>query len=546
MQTNGPKDESASGFDFFNDEPYGLEATSGLGTTNAHGRNDGEIESRPLTGSLPASAVSGSKPVSVPGQAGSSTVGKSAEIVTVSVEIGDPNDEEMDFYERQRLLYQMKLENVGVYDFLGIEFNVIPQDGGIKLDPGLGREIVSKQGNVAAFVTLVKSFVGIGILTLPFCMRMGGYIGGPTGLILLALGAEKCMQNLLSTSKAVKTHGPPEERNQPLSFGGLGMKVCGIWAKRTVDGSLIVTQFGFCIAYVIFIAENVSGVICTDTHEKMCPSKYTVAFFTCCILCPFSFLRSMKTLVIPTLLANVALFGGISWGYVSAFHHGFYEGSLTLEAWPLTTYPLFFGIGVFSFEGVGMLLPIHHVMQEPDQLPRLLRIAMCFIGSLMISFGLVCYIAYGDKTDAMITVNFPASKLTSFVRLFYALGVLFTYPIMMFPVFNLLEGAFPFMTTGTQHQQDMKRFGFRFIVVNISGIIAVSIPHFGLFLGLVGSVCCTLLSFILPSLFHYLRPGKPTGNGLTLSDKFDIFMIIFGIFGGAISFSITMNEFLST
>lgn len=452
---------------------------------------------------------------------------------------------EMDYFERQRLLHQMKLENVGVYDFLGFEFNVTPQAGGIKLDPTLGREIISKQGNVGAFVTLVKAFVGIGILTIPYSFKMGGYIGGPVGMVLLSLMAEKCMQNVLAVAKAVKLHGPPEERNAPLSFGGLGLKVCGLWAKRLVDGSLIATQFGFCIAYLIFISENVSSVICTDTHETMCPTKYTVAFFTCCILCPFSFLRSMKTLVIPTLLANVALFGGIAWGYSSAVHHGFPKEGSTIEAWPLSTYPIFFGMGVFSFEGVGMLLPIHHVMQEPDELPRLLRTAMIFLTFLFVSFGCVCLLAYGDETDAMITANFRASKITSFVRLFYALGVLFTYPIMMFPVFTLLEGALKTMKMGTQNQQDLKRFGFRFTVVSISGIISVSIPHFGLFLGLVGSVCCTLLSYILPSLFHFCRPGKPSSEGFTRSDAFDIGMIIFGLVGGAVSFMITMNEFLS-
>merc|ERR1719158_1984814 len=60
-------------------------------------------------------------------------------------------------------------------------------------------------------------------------------------------------------------------------------------------------------------SENVSQVLCTDSRNTMCPSKNKVAFLTVLCLAPFTFLRSMKTLEIPTLLANVALLGGIMW-----------------------------------------------------------------------------------------------------------------------------------------------------------------------------------------------------------------------------------------
>ena len=34
-------------------------------------------------------------------------------------------------------------------------------------------------------VTLIKGFVGIGILSLPYAISCGGYVGGPVGLICL-------------------------------------------------------------------------------------------------------------------------------------------------------------------------------------------------------------------------------------------------------------------------------------------------------------------------------------------------------------------------
>eukprot|EP00397_Hematodinium_sp_SG-2012_P027162 GEMP01028521.1.p1 GENE.GEMP01028521.1~~GEMP01028521.1.p1 ORF type:complete len:563 (+),score=80.20 GEMP01028521.1:87-1775(+) len=458
---------------------------------------------------------------------------------TEITEIGESQN--LDGDEAQLLLYELKMENTGVYDFLGVEFQVMPSEE-IVMNPLMNRMAMSKQGLVGTFITIVKAFIGIGILTLPFAMTHGGYIGGPIGLVILSYLAHYCMQLVLISSKAVRDAGPEKERGDPLSFGGLGMKVAGIWGRRAVDWSLIVSQCGFCIAYIIFICENVSAVICHDTKMKVCPSKNAVAFVTVMMLTPFCLLKSMKTLAIPTLLANVALIGGVIWGYRSAFYVGIGSGP-GLVAVNFSGYPIFFGMGVFTFEGIGMILPIQHVMEEPEKMSWLLRFAMVLLTCLFVSFGLLCYVTYGSETNSMITANYPVSKLTSFVRLFYALGVFFTFPIMMFPVFQLFERIFKTVRQGPR--RDLKRCAMRFTIVSLSGIVAVSVPDFGLFLGLIGSVTCTLLSYILPAIFHYYRPGKSKDDiNSVRSDRIDKGLFIFGVVGGLISFCVTLSEFL--
>lgn len=42
----------------------------------------------------------------------------------------------------------------------------------------------------------------------------------------------------------------------------------------------------------------------------------------------------------------------------------------------------------------------------------------------------------------MITFNLGGGKITSFLRLFYSLGVFFTFPIMMLPVFQIAEAKY--------------------------------------------------------------------------------------------------------
>ena len=42
-------------------------------------------------------------------------------------------------------------------------------------------------------------------------------------------------------------------------------------------------------------------------------------------------------------------------------------------------------------------------------------------------------------TEDLITLNLPHDNLTSFVQLFYAIGLVCTYPLQVLPAFDLLE-----------------------------------------------------------------------------------------------------------
>ncbi|CAD7930377.1 unnamed protein product [Amoebophrya sp. A25] len=89
--------------------------------------------------------------------------------------------------------------------------------------------------------------------------------------------------------------------------------------KSLINVSIIITQAGFGIAYMIFIPENTQKVLCYETKRNICPSTISISLFCVLFLLPFVFLQNMKTLVIPTLLANVSLLIGIGWGYMNAF-----------------------------------------------------------------------------------------------------------------------------------------------------------------------------------------------------------------------------------
>ena len=89
--------------------------------------------------------------------------------------------------ELRELITFHHLDTTGVFDFLGVELN---EDARRALAEDVDEDAFAQslvqisrlsaggsgglQGDTATFVTFVKGFVGIGILTLPYAMACGG------------------------------------------------------------------------------------------------------------------------------------------------------------------------------------------------------------------------------------------------------------------------------------------------------------------------------------------------------------------------------------
>lgn len=81
---------------------------------------------------------------------------------------------------------------------------------------------------MSVFFTLLKGFVGTGILFLPKGFKNGGWLFSSAAIFLSYCITTYCCMKLLAARK-VSGGG---------SYSELGMKSMGIWGKRAVDVSL--------------------------------------------------------------------------------------------------------------------------------------------------------------------------------------------------------------------------------------------------------------------------------------------------------------------
>lgn len=69
--------------------------------------------------------------------------------------------------------------------------------------------------------------------------------------------------------------------------------------------------------------------------------------------------------------------------------------------------PFAAGVAVFCFEGFSMTLALEASMAERGKFRRVLSWAFLGITSAYVFFGIFGYLAYGDETKDIITLNLP-------------------------------------------------------------------------------------------------------------------------------------------
>ena len=75
------------------------------------------------------------------------------------------------------------------------------------------------------------------------------------------------------------------------------------------------------------------------------------------------------------------------------------------------------------------------------QFKSTLALSFVSITAVFISFGVIGYLAYGDKTNAAITMNLPEGWTTYAVQVSLSIGLMFTFPVMMVPVYEIADRA---------------------------------------------------------------------------------------------------------
>eukprot|EP01126_Amoeba_proteus_P062171 TRINITY_DN8413_c0_g3_i1.p1 TRINITY_DN8413_c0_g3~~TRINITY_DN8413_c0_g3_i1.p1 ORF type:complete len:307 (+),score=65.31 TRINITY_DN8413_c0_g3_i1:711-1631(+) len=262
----------------------------------------------------------------------------------------------------------------------------------------------------------------------------------------------------------------------------------------------------------------------------------------------------MKKLAIPALVADVFIILGLVTVFYFAIDGIAVNGAKSVLLFNPPSFPLFIGTAVYTFEGIGLMIPIYDAMLEKKKFVGLLSGTMVLLVLLFVCFSVVVYLAWGDQIESIALVNLSNKYVfVIVVKIFYVLAMWCTFPLQFFPAIRIIENQiFPRHKLINEHLQlvegsgkysstdelpksfqtgristfvTWKKNALRASIVVILIILAIlGANQLESFISIIGGVCCIPLAFIYPSLFHLKLVASTTW-----SKVLDVIYIVLGV-----------------
>lgn len=300
----------------------------------------------------------------------------------------------------------------------------------------IGEDVIVKGGisNFKAYILLLKSFVGTGVLLLPNAFKNGGMLFSIILFIFIGIYSFWCYYILSVVKVSIKLS----------CFGEIGKRIYGTPMKVVILFSLILTQLGFASTGIIFVANNMKPSLEALFHWK--DIKYFYLIFCQLILyIPLGLITDIKKFSITTMVSNVLMLSGLSIVFISCCS--------TLSTQPSEHFVeninykfnprnwcLFVGTAIFAFEGIGLIIPVQDSMRHPESFPLVLALVITSSAVIFLAIAIIGYMAFGNGVEVIILQSLSSGNiLINLLQLLYSFAIMIATPLQNLPVVTILE-----------------------------------------------------------------------------------------------------------
>ncbi|ROT38031.1 vacuolar amino acid transporter 3 [Sodiomyces alkalinus F11] len=387
---------------------------------------------------------------------------------------------------------------------------------------------VGDAGVLKTFFTTLKAFVGTGIMFLPKAFNNGGILFSSVTLVSIAFLSMVAFHLLLQCR--AKVGG---------GYGEIGKEIAGARMRSLILASISLSQLGFVCTGLVFVADNWASFLDAVTSGSKPLSTPALIGIQALLLVPLTFIRNISKLGPAALLADVFIIIGVVyiWSYdISVLAtRGVHP---TVQLFNPHGYTLTIGASIFTFEGIGLILPIQSSMKQPEHFEKLLATVMVIITCIFASVGALCYATFGSETKIEVIDNFPpSSRLVNAVQFMYALAVLVGNPVQLFPAQRILETKLFGRRSGKKNlRTKWKKNAFRTFLVAVCIIVSIGgSANLDRFVALIGSFACVPLVYIYPPYLHY-KAVATTRRERVL----DVALMVLGLVGMVYTTGVTL------
>lgn len=399
---------------------------------------------------------------------------------------------------------------------------------------------------------VTNAIQGMFIVSLPYAVLHGGYWGifalvfvayicCYTGKILVA-----CLYEPDANGVLIRV------RDSYVAIAGavIGERLGG----RLVNCAQIIELLMTCILYVVLCGDLLIG-----SFPEWGIDQRSWMIICATTLLPCAFLKDLKAVsslsfwcTMCHLIINVVIFG---YCFLQIGDWAWSKVTMRID-W--STFPVSLGIVVFSYTSQIFLPSLEGSMVDRSKFHLMLDWSHIAAAAFKGLFAWVGFLTFAEQTQEVITNNLPTRGFKALVNLTLVGKALLSYPLPYFAAAGLFETAF-FKGKPTEEfphgvgdqplpscydrdgEYRVWAVGLRVGLVLVTLLFAISIPHFALLMGLIGSFTGVMLSFIWPCYFHL----KLKWDLLDQQTKaWEIFIIVFGIFCGIIGFSTSLSSLI--
>mmetsp|Transcript_9904 Transcript_9904/g.11123 ORF Transcript_9904/g.11123 Transcript_9904/m.11123 type:complete len:228 (-) Transcript_9904:3-686(-) len=172
-----------------------------------------------------------------------------------------------------------------------------------------------------------------------------------------------------------------------------------------------------------------------------------------------------------------------------------------------TTFLSFIGLAAYTFEGIGIIIPVMETTSRPDLYPYIVIFVIVSLTGFYMFFGNFTYFIYGKtalETHPLITDILPNDKIpVNLIGAIWIINLIFTYPLVLHPANMVIESYLYKGWRKSPKRMWMKNLTRTLLVIFTIALATALVDTLDKLESINGAFACIPLAFLLPCLFHY-------------------------------------------
>lgn len=347
-----------------------------------------------------------------------------------------------------------------------------------------------------AIISLIKATVGEAVLFLPLGFATVGIQAGMMVLSAVMLTAYIGFTFLLSSYRFLSpfmSQRPVEEHTFDHIVDLVLGRVGGIIARMT----LFLLQFGACIGYILFIAENLQFSLkrIYNVTWTLYRCVWTLSPFIVAVLLPRNLTQMSKLYAFATYIQMSCLAYMIGYLLRHITEHGTHP--LVVEPTSLELFG-FAGAAFYAIGGAPLYIPIVASMQNPARFSPIFQLSNSIVFVLYATLAALGALAFGNRTKAIVFLNLEQGYVFNAILILFSLSILLSLQLQSIPAVAVFERVI-----------QVKGHFARILYALCALAVASAGGTFAIVLQIIGSLAACTVAVTLPSIV-YLRLYSPS------------------------------------